>query len=153
MCLAVYIASPSPLPLVAWHEETPAFYVQEVEAADRVRAHFAWPNVYYAGSHEGCGCGFAYNQMPEHLQEADDEARRRASVAALREDVTKATAPGPVQLFACWEGEQSFPEKDRVTVSPDVLGGEAFDLEQLRMLEFPARDSRDRAATGQQNPR
>ena len=72
MCVAVYIASPSSLPLVAWREEAPAFYVQEAESNDPVRAHFAWPNVYYAGSHEGCACGFAYNQMPEHLQEADD---------------------------------------------------------------------------------
>jgi hypothetical protein len=144
---------PSPRSLNNSDRPNPSHDSGTDEGIGQVRAHFPWPNVYYAGSHEGCGCGFAYNQMPEHLQEADDEARRRASVAALREYVTTATALGPMQLFACWEGEQSFPEKDRVTVSPDVLGGEAFDLEQLRMLEFPARDSRDRAATEQQNPR
>lgn len=151
MCLAVYIASPSPLPLVAWREEDPAFYVQDAELDDPVRAHFGWANVYYVGSHEGCGCGFAYNQLPKHLQESGDEAQRRSSVAALRDYVREATALGPVQLFACWEGEQSFPEKDRVAASPDALGGDAFDFEQLRMMEFPARGPHDRAETGKQN--
>lgn len=37
------------------------------------------------------------------------------TLSPLREYVTKAVALGPVQLFACWEGEQSLPEKDRVT--------------------------------------
>ena len=137
MCLAVYLCSPSPLPLVPWHEESPAFYTEAVEVDDPVRAHFEWPNVFYAGSHEGCGCGFAYNQMPVGLQEADDEARRRGSVAALRDYVAAATVAGPVQLFACWEGEQSFAEKDRVEVTIDALGGDSFDFEQLRMLVFP----------------
>lgn len=138
MCMAIYIASPAKLPLVAWHEEQPAFYVDEAEAGDPVRAHFSWPNVYYAGSHEGCGCGFSYDQMPEALQEPDEEAERRASLAALRVYVARATALGPVQLFACWEGEQSCPEKDRLQVSPDALGGDSFTFEQLRMLEFPS---------------
>ncbi len=141
MCVAVYLSAPTPLPLVAWHEESPAFFVEEAPADDPVRAHFSWPNVYYAGAHEGCGCGFAYNQMPENLQAADDEARARASVAALRKYVGEATARGPVELYACWEGEQSFPVKERVTASPEVLGGDSFEFMQLRMLVFPKRDA------------
>ncbi|WP_242342951.1 hypothetical protein [Anaeromyxobacter terrae] len=153
MCIAVYLSSPSPLPLVPWREENPGFYVDEVQGDDAVHSHFTWPNVYYAGSHEGCGCGFAYNQMPNHLQEPDDEVRRRASVAALRQYVTEATAVGPVQLYACWESEQALPEKDRLAASPDVLGGESFDFVQFRMLEFPGTRSRDRTAAGQQDRR
>ena len=137
MCVAVYLSAPTPLPLVPWHEESPAFFVEEAPVDDPVRPHFSWPNVYYAGAHEGCGCGFAYNQMPENLQEADDEARGRASVAALRSYVIEATTRGPVELYACWEGEQSFPVKERITSAPDVLGGDSFEFVQLRMLEFP----------------
>ena len=138
MCLAVYIASPSRLPLIAWREERPSFYVDDAEPDDPVRVHFPWPNVYYAGSHEGCGCGFAYGQMPEGLEDPDDDVRRRASLAALREYVTSATTLGPVHLYACWEGEQSYPEKSRGEVTVDVLHGDSFDFEQLRMMVFPA---------------
>src|SRR5512140_3754774 len=101
MCMAIYISSPSRLPLLPWDEERPAFYVEEAESNDPVRVHFSWPNVYYAGSHEGCGCGFSYNQMPEELQDQADELQRREAVAALRRYVERAIALGPVQLFAC----------------------------------------------------
>jgi len=133
--------APSPLPLIPWREESPAFYVDDVPADDPVRSHFSWPNVYYAGAHEGCGCGFAYNQVPENLQEADEESRARASVAALKKYVSEAIAR-PVQLYACWEGEQSFPAKERVTASPDVLGGDSFKFVQLTLMEFPKVDPR-----------
>jgi hypothetical protein len=134
--MAVYIASPSRLPLLAWREEQPAFYVEDAKADDPVRAHFSWPNVYYAGSHEGCGCGFAYDGVPGEFDDETEQAKRRACVEALRRYVLDATAIGPVQLFACWEGEQGFPEKDRIHAEPAALGGEAFEFEQLRMLEF-----------------
>lgn len=140
MCLAVYLSSPAKLPLVAWHEESPAFYVQDVEASDPVRSHFRWPNVYYAGSHEGCGCGFAYGLFPENLrdeQTAQDDVRGKASLSALRQYVADATRANPLQLYACWEGEQGLPEKERVAASLDDLGGDSFEFTQLRMLEFP----------------
>ncbi len=142
MCVAVYVSAPSPLPLIPWREESPAFYVEDVPPDDPVRSRFSWPNVYYAGAHEGCGCGFAYNQVPENLQEADEEGRARASASALRQYVSDATARGPVQLYACWEGEQSFPVKERVAALPDVLGGDSFKFVQLTMLEFPRAHSR-----------
>lgn len=135
--MAIYLASPARLPLVTWNEERPAFYVEEAAPDHPVRRQFRWPNVYYAGSHEGCGCGFAYGQMPDALQEPVDEAQRRGSLEALRKYIGDASRFGPIQFFACWEGEQTSQLKDRVEAMPSALGGAAFQFEQLRMLEFP----------------
>jgi hypothetical protein len=135
--MAVYIASPASLRLVPWQEESPAFHVKEARPDDPVRTHFPWPNVCCAGSHQGCGCGFAYNRLHVASQDAEEEARCRASTAALRQYVTEAVTAGPVHLFACWEGAQASQEQDRVLAMPTALGGESFEFVELRMLVFP----------------
>ena len=59
MCMVVYVASDYALPTSAWDQARPRYYVEEVSDRDApVRRHFSQPCVYYAGSHEGCGCGF-----------------------------------------------------------------------------------------------
>ena len=96
MCLAVFIASDHPLPLLPWSEREPAFSVAAVaEREHPVRRQFARAHVYSLGAHTGCGCGFS----PE--QEWDEPARRR-SLAALANYVTAAVQAGPVELFVCW---------------------------------------------------
>ncbi len=123
MCLAVYMASPLPLPLIAW-DDHPAFYVEEVPHDDLVRAHFSHPNVYYLGAHEGCGCGFAHGLLP--LKTEDDRKNDdagRASVAALKSYVGAAASSAPAELYACWEGEQGLPVQARLNATVDMLGG------------------------------
>lgn len=59
MCYAMYIAADKPLPLLEWDEAHRSFYVREIDAREQgVRVQFTKPNVYYAGSHIKCGCGF-----------------------------------------------------------------------------------------------
>ena len=56
MCLAVYLASDKPLPLVEWNEKQPKFNVLPLDDRDtQVTKQFRNPFVVYAGSHEGCG--------------------------------------------------------------------------------------------------
>jgi hypothetical protein len=134
MCLAVYIASAKELPLVAWEEAQPAFYVDDVVPDDPVRARLSMQNVYYLGSHEGCGCGFKYGVMPAGLENQEEEAKGRAAVDALRAYVAKAAVDQPVELFACWEGEQQLPALEAADISPEHLGGNSFDLVQRHLL-------------------
>lgn len=141
MCLAVYIASATALPLVAWDEARPAFYVDGVAPDDPVRARFLMPNVYYLGSHEGCGCGFKYGVMPAGLEDQEDEATGRAAVDALRAYVAQAAVGRPVEMFACWEGEQQLPALETERISPGQLGGNSFDFKQRRLLRVEPPDA------------
>ena len=82
MCMAVYFASDYSLPTSAWNQACPRFYVVELAAHDQsVRRQFSKPFVYYAGSHEGCGCGFQYGEYEEFEEDADladkRDSRRR----------------------------------------------------------------------------
>lgn len=141
MCLAVYIASATALPLVTWDEARPAFYVDGVAPNDPVRARFSMPNVNYLGSHEGCGCGFKYGVMPAGLEDQDDEAKGRAAVDALRAYVAKAAVGQPIEMFACWEGEQQLPVLETERISPEQLGGESFDFQQRHLLRVETSDA------------
>src|SRR5690348_3704867 len=101
MCMAVYVASNSPLPLIQWDKDIPGFHAAELttdENDEKVRTQFSKPYVYYVGAHTGCGCGFAYGQYPEY---EDDGEESRQSVIRLAEYLTNALGENEdIELFA-----------------------------------------------------
>jgi hypothetical protein len=122
MCMMVYVASDYPLPTSAWDPTRPHFHVTELSDRDEpVRRQFSKPCVYYAGSHEGCGCGFQYGEYEGEeedaaLAAARDSRRRLAEflAAALQHQ-------SEVELFACWDGDQATPAEHRGRVRPADL--------------------------------
>ena len=127
MCMAVYIAADEPLAIVPWNEDHPAFYLASVDPSDSpVLVQFTKPHVAYAGSHEGCGCGFQYGEYPE-FREPDEAVARRASLdqfaAYLAAETTRI---GPIELYACWEGDQAAPVEHRRALTPVDLRSEDF---------------------------
>ena len=130
MCLAVYVASDTPLPLRAWNAEQPAFHVAALTEADgAIRTQFSKPHVVYVGAHEGCGCGFAFGEWEG--EEPEEAAAGEASVRALGDYLAAATALGPsVELYACWEGDQALEPLHRRTMTPADFRGPAFWFEK-----------------------
>jgi hypothetical protein len=124
--MMVYIASSQPLDLVPWDEGHPAFYVSDLHESEfRVREQFSLPHVYYAGSHEGCGCGFQYGQYPEF----DDEERplKRASLDSFADYLSRQLARcGAIELYACWDGDQTAAPDHQRTLTPSSLKAEEF---------------------------
>jgi len=107
MCLGVFLASDSELPLIDWKVEQPGFNVSELlPSEESVRKFLQRRHVYALGSHTHCGCGFQRN-------EDNDPADVMQSRRALNSYVTAALNRGPADLFVCWNGE-----------APDVLEGE-----------------------------
>jgi hypothetical protein len=136
MCLFIYVASDYPLPEIPWNEKNPAFFVtSEIGSeAECVRNNFTKPYVYYAGSHEGCGCGFGYdtdyeleNMMkdyPDDLAKAKAEnAARRESIYRLREYLEVAVESGDVELYAPWAGNEGKEPTSRLHVEPNFFSG------------------------------
>jgi hypothetical protein len=128
MCMAVYLASDSPLELLAWNEAEPAFHVTALSAGDeRVRRQFETAHVVYVGSHEGCGCGFQYGAYPPDELELGEREKRRRSLeqlaAYLRRQVGRV---GALELFACWEGDQEASPEHRRTLTPASLEADDF---------------------------
>lgn len=60
MCMAVYLASDVPLPLIPWDEGNPSFNTMELSDYEQpFMEQFTKPHVYYLGSYTGCSCGFS----------------------------------------------------------------------------------------------
>ena len=115
MCLGVFIASDSILPLVAWNVERPGFNVSDpLPSEQSVRKWLTRPHVYSLGSHTHCGCGFQQN---EDNAPADVATSRQA----LSEYVAAAAEHGAVDMYVCWNGEAGDELTAEVTLSIDAL--------------------------------
>ena len=102
MCLALFIASDSPLPALPWSADQPAFAAVPLAARQApVRRRLARPHVYALWAHTGCGCGFS-------AEWEWDAAARRQSVAALAAYVAGAAERGPTELAVCWDDAEEY---------------------------------------------
>jgi hypothetical protein len=130
MCLAVYVASSTALPVLERSATAPGVYLEPEPAESPVRNQFFLPHVYYVGSHLGCGCGFSRRaHTGEDRQRADRDHATLASIAR------SAVAQGSeLQLFACWEGMQDSSPSLVASVSLEELEGESFEFEELELL-------------------
>jgi hypothetical protein len=107
MCLALFIAADGVLPLVP-PTTPPSFSVEELaERSLGIRGHFSadWC-VRYAGSTSGCGCDFS----------GCNNGRSRS---ALRDYLASVLPKAEVQVYACWEGDESVAIENRVTATID----------------------------------
>lgn len=132
MCLAVYIASDKPLPLISWVEEKPAFYVEEVRKDEAcVKKQFKYQHIYYAGSHEGCGCGFFKDgEVGEELSQAEENYNK------LSYYLKKAKESGAkLQIFSCWEGDQTAKPEYREEINEGILNEKQFEFKEKALYE------------------
>lgn len=99
--------------------------ITDEPAGAAVRVHFTTPHVVRVGSHEGCGCGFSsdwllYQGVADATEaralegamsevERSDFEQEQASRELLAELVAQASLGGPVELFACWTGDEPQP--------------------------------------------
>jgi hypothetical protein len=139
MCLALYIASPKPLPVIPWDPDKPAFHVVPLpEEMAAVRKLLSFEHVYYIGSHEGCSCAFNY----EHDLK---------SVLELRDYLRKAlTVTDEIEGFSCRPGDEQLNVKHSVTISPSGVALPEFFLQDGQRLVFRSRktmQARRRRAT------
>lgn len=116
MCLTVYIASNKPLPFVNWNSNQPKFHVLAINDEDKgIEKQFKNMNVVYAGSHEGCGCGFF-----KEGEEGKELEMRQANYEELAYYLSSLRFSGAkLEIYSCWAGDQAKqPEfRERITLA------------------------------------
>ena len=133
MCLAIYIASNKPLPLVEWNEKQPKFHVMAVTKEDgNIEKQFKNTNIAYAGSHEGCGCGFF-----KEGEEGQELNVRQANYDALGYYLSSLMLGGSeIEIFACWEGDQGEEADFREKISLKELAEPEFQFKEKAYYEI-----------------
>jgi hypothetical protein len=128
MCLALYIASPKPLPAVPWDPEKPTFHVVPLEETNhRIRKILPYPHIYYVGSHEGCSCAFNYEHELKAVVELRDYLRRALTLTS------------EIEGFSCRPELTDLNVKHSVTISPSGVALPEFFLEDGQRLVFCSR--------------
>jgi len=119
--MVAYIASRSPLPLIPWRQDAPAFNVTEITEQERaVLRHLALPNVRQAGSHTSCGCGF--NEGREHPEVYDDPAAKRADALESSSRLVRYVREHHVeQIYSCLSGDEGEPKGFERRITPEDL--------------------------------
>jgi hypothetical protein len=133
MCMVVYIASRSPLPLVPWRSDAPAFNVTALsEHTERVRRHFALPHVVCAGSHTSCGCGF--NEGRGYPDPEDDPKERAAALESSAQLARFVREHRVEQVFSCWSGDEGEEQAFTRRVAPEALVADDFAFRERELL-------------------
>lgn len=126
MCRMLYVASNSELPLLPWNENDPGFHVTELSERDKsVKSKFKNKHVYYAGAYEGCGCGFQAGEYPGY--EDDEIDLKMKSLSGLADYLDEQLLNGlDIELFGCWDGDQTLSVENKRTVSPETIRSQEF---------------------------
>ena len=133
MCLAIYIASDKPLPLISWVEEKPSFYVEDANNNNAgVKKQFKYQYIYYAGSHEGCGCGFFKDG-----EVGDELAKVEENYTNFSEFIKNAKKSGAkLQIFSCWEGDQTAEPEFREEINEANLNEKQFEFKEKALYQI-----------------
>jgi hypothetical protein len=127
MCWALYLASDTALPHVPWNENARGFNTQALSDSERpVASQFSLAQVIYLGSHLGCGCGFMAD--PEK-GDPEELALRAKTVESLSQYLHDALTRGAsLEMFLCWEGDQSAPPVARKQLAASDFAAPKFPL-------------------------
>ncbi len=118
MCWVLYVAADVPLPEIPWNQDRPAFNATRIPRPESpVARQFSKPHLHRIGAHTGCSCGFDRTQVNErHPHELADTEQSLRDLRAYLDQVV--AAAGPVELFACWDGDQEKPPEHRFSLTP-----------------------------------
>jgi hypothetical protein len=132
--MVAYIASHSPLPLIPWQQDAPAFNVTELaEHEQAVVRHIALPHVHQVGSHTNCGCGF--NEGREHPEVYEDQAAARRDALESSSLLARYVREHHVeQIYSCWSGDEGEPREFERRIAPDDLVADDFFFRERELL-------------------
>ena len=132
MCMCLYVAADEPLAEIPERNPPAPLSARPLrDREERVRGHFSKPHILFLGSHSGCSCGFQYGVG------GNEDAEGRESVRELGAYLARSLKDaGPIELFACWDGDESEPVVDRrvVSIAEFTDPGDEFTLAERSLL-------------------
>lgn len=150
MCLVLYIGSDTECPLrspqdftlidpddISWPSNVIQFSVQNLTEDNKaVSQHFSTIHVKYAGSFEGCGCGFNASYYPEWEEPPEEDHHYlagRESRRLLREYIETHRIR---QIYACWSGDESLATESTLDITHEQITNPNFEIPERVMLRI-----------------
>lgn len=147
MCRYLYLASDLELPLVESSDKEPLLSIKPLEEQDMtVLKHFSMKHVVYAGSFEGCSCGFSYDfsDMSDDEDRKEQEKRKASVVALLGYIKQQLVGAISLELYECWADEQGHDMQGHSYIDLGTLSlGETFGFEDNTLIRITDSSSGD----------
>jgi hypothetical protein len=139
MCYMLYLGAHHELPLIDppnwseidwtaddWTTKVPRLVVTSLlDSQVPVRQQLSGMHVVYAGSYEGCGCGFNWLESGE----LDDNNSKVVVGKESRIALSNYIETNQVSvLFGCWAGDEEEPIAKEIKVTIQMLADPSFDL-------------------------
>jgi|SoiMethySBSTD1v2_1073268.scaffolds.fasta_scaffold1564872_1 hypothetical protein len=140
MCVMMYMAAESEVPLIPWDDARPAFHATALSSPSDfdVRGRLTKPHVVYLGSHEGCGCGFLRSE-PELFIDPDPDPATLESMRNLAKYVNEVVnRVGPVELYMCWDADQTLETLRTSTISCSDLSVPGYAIPCRTLIQVNA---------------
>jgi hypothetical protein len=124
MCYAIYIGTDKEQDVKPFVEGATYLYFEKVGLEDAgILSKFSKPHVYFAGSYQGCSCGFVYDT--ENWDDADTEEPEgddhRRSAQELVDFLKVATRTEDVEYYCCWDGDFNMPAETSKEINMNTI--------------------------------
>ena len=137
MCNYLFIASDLPLPPLPWEDDNPGVFILKSSECENVDC-LTKPHVGQIGSHDGCGCPFAFELWDdpsdppndEEIQEWNRNRQDFRQLTAYLEQVITETCH--VEIYS--GRDYWLPPLSRREVALDTLKGERFVFKERELL-------------------
>lgn len=120
-----------------WPLRVVPFSVEEIgDDQKAVAKPFNTKFVRYAGSFEGCGCGFNASYAPEwynRVEEDDHFLAGNESRRLLREHVEKNQIR---EIYACWSGDEDIDAETHLDITPEQITDPNFQIPERTLLRI-----------------
>jgi hypothetical protein len=127
MCFYLYLGAESKQKLIPWDESDPQLCVEEVEKDDLVKlTAFSKPNIYYVGSHEGCGCGFRQEVDVTYAEHVDLRSKNKNQQALFSYVSGSLANESSIELYGVWAGDERRGVETKTEVNIIDLINEEF---------------------------
>jgi hypothetical protein len=136
MCHVLYMASGKERPLVSCDDSRRGFHVRH--GAEVALPHLTKPHLHYLGSDQGCGCGFQH--LPLDMMEDEEQ---RATVKTNQEGLARYLSScladeESIELFTCWNGDESHPLEHRRDIHVSDLLKDDFEFMEKELVTVRA---------------
>lgn len=105
-----------------------------------VRDKFKEKNVVYAGSYEGCGCGYSHCLIDDDVIE-DNPAEVEASIRSRKALYDYVKENKVTTIYGCWAGDESLPAEEEIEISSKKLTDRKFEFKEKVIMKILINDN------------
>jgi len=144
MCLAMYLFTENDIDEIEYDAKNPRMYIQKIQSNKRSeddtktsKWNINHKNIYYIGSYEGCGCGWAFTKYSYIDKNNEYDREKLANKINARKDLyrlLKSNRWNDSYIIVCWEGDQG--EEINQTVKLNIKKIKNIEYEFYELVKY-----------------